>query len=577
MAVTLTQQEVEERIEYVREALKKNGKDFVGWNKLGANDPIQNRKTGGERGISQASLRRFIKRHAEKSNDKELLQLYLKHTDLSNKEKEEGNNPVVFFTDYKNKVDVKRPVFISVQHMTEPNRVFLDRFKQFIKEEKRDSVFVIPMFPERANFNEKPQPLPSLIAELEKVCKQVFVVDDNFVLNENAAVINVYQYPQAKDPLRGLDGFARGVGITVVGGTKLALRGLAKRGPDPAFMCSTGALTEPNYLNSRVGAIAKKEHNYSFVYLDITDSHHFSNLNTVEYKAGSGKLYYNDKVIDSNGVREARPYAVTLPDIHATADTRKNYTYVCEEAAKVNPQNSFFGDLLQGDSVSMHNSDDLIDLQDRVRRGVTITSEIEECEFFIEEALRLMPRTIHHAVRSNHDQWLERLVRKLRTALNIVNPSDYRILCKMFVWMCEYEGDVNLLELCLREKSYATWKQSWDKYRKNLVFLNEGDDVEYKGVILSMHGHDGVDGARGSNQSYNARGLKINKGHDHKVEIRGGIYSTGTCLPRFHGYSNNTGSKKMVELSTWGMGLAILHKNGTRQMKVLWRRVDKEK
>ena len=558
MAVTLTQQEVEERIEYVREALKKDGKDFVGWNKLGANDPIQNRKTGGERGISQASLRRFIKRHAEKSNDKELLQLYLKHTDLSNKEKEEGNNPVVFFTDYKNKVDVKRPVFISVQHMTEPNRVFLDRFKQFIKEEKRDSVFVIPMFPERANFNEKPRPLPSLIAELEKVCKQVFVVDDNFVLNENAAVINVYQYPQAKDPLRGLDGFARGVGITVVGGTKLALRGLAKRGPDPAFMCSTGALTEPNYLNSRVGAIAKKEHNHSFVYLDITDSHHFSNLNTVEYKGGSGKLYYDSKVIDSNGVHESRPYAVTTPDIHASPASMPNIEYLVDEMKEIKMQNIFSGDVFDGESVSRHNKNDILKLVKRIEDGVTIKSEIGCVKRYFKLINDTMPNTIPYCVRSNHDQWLDIAAREHRQYFNFISPLDAGTLGLMvhLVFDC---GVKNLLEFFIKEEN------------KRVAMLGERDNVEYKGVILSMHGHDGVDGARGSNQSYNARGLKINKGHDHKVEIRGGIYSTGTCLPRFHGYSNNTG------LSTWGMGLAILHKNGTRQMKVLWRRVDRMK
>jgi hypothetical protein len=87
--------------------------------------------------------------------------------------------------------------------------------------------------------------------------------------------------------------------------------------------------------------------------------------------------------------------------------------------------------------------------------------------------------------------------------------------------------------------------------------------LKIHGVELAMHGHRGVNGARGSLAGLVKTGVKFIIGHVHGPGIKFGGYAVGLMAKLRHGYN------KKPDLSNWLHTMCLVHGDpcgGKRQL-----------
>ena len=480
----------------------------------------------------------------------------------NNRRKKEGvvedvyEEPVVMTTTFKKlDHDFKKIIAISCQAKTNTNRTFLNNLKLYIKHNKIDGVFVIPMFGEVVNFKEKPVVEKTIIEELESASKKVkvVVVDNNFILNKNVSIGNAYQRPQKQNPLLGLARVSQHAGLTIFGGTKIGLETIGTTKEFPRVITSTGALTKPNYLNSSPGSIARELHKYGFVTLDLTKDGYL-NFRTVEVDGNS--IYDLTKRYHKGEVTNIRPTALSTPDIHHTQACPKRLSKLEDYMTILNAEKIFYHDLLDCLSISHHDNNNLYKLFKKAKKGLTFEREIKDTCAYLNKMVSKFSLANHYIVRSNHDAHQDKWAEELKTSVDRTNPVDYPWLAFMFFKKCWGDDDINLFEECWKHLGY---------HCDRLKFLKTKETVKIGDVILSCHGYDGVNGTKGTPQGFERTGVKYTIGDKHSPKILGNIYVTGVTInPLSNGYWTNNG------LSGWLNACVIQHENGTRQMIIIY-------
>ena len=100
------------------------------------------------------------------------------------------------------------------------------------------------------------------------------IIDSDYKLNDKIWIKDYKVKPQAIRPLTGLEALVKGDKSTIIAGTKINLRAVPNSNTRMAkILMTTGAITEPNYnLNHRVGRIAKADHEYGAIIVEIVNN-----------------------------------------------------------------------------------------------------------------------------------------------------------------------------------------------------------------------------------------------------------------------------------------------------------------
>ena len=99
-----------------------------------------------------------------------------------------------------------------------------------------------------------------------------------------------------------------------------------------------------------------------------------------------------------------------------------------------------------------------------------------------------------------------------------------------------------------------------DSYN-NVRALGVEESYIYNGIEMSLHGHKGPNGSRGSIKSFGRLTMPNVIGHSHTPGIKWGTYQVGISCGMKHGYNQG--------LSSWAYASVTINDRGIRQMILL--------
>ena len=371
-------------------------------------------------------------------------------------------------------------------------------------------------------------------------------------LNKNLAVLgDIKIQPTAVEPLTGLEGFT-GAESTIVGHTKLALRMVPTPGHKlPKLMTTTGACTRKNYSDTRAGKHGDFHHTLGACLVEIEGPYFW--LRQLNANSRGEFTDLGTRFTPTTIKRAPRPAAVSFGDTHVRFRDKsvERATFGPRGlVASLRPRRLVFHDLLDSYAWNPHHRGNPFNAIAKQRSGFgDMESEVNEAIAYARDMTPAWAKGF--IVRSNHDDMLTRGIIAndwktdplnaefyLRTALAMVRAT------KMGHGGTEYPD------------AFSYWVGQ--AKLKNVRCLGPREALVVAGVLLSLHGDDGPNGARGSLKNLRRIGAKVVIGHSHTPGISEGGMQTGT--------SSILDPEYVGPVSSWAHAHAITHEDGKRQL-----------
>ena len=357
--------------------------------------------------------------------------------------------------------------------------------------------------------------------------------------------------PTAKNPLSGFAGITEPGIDVIIPAVKIALQCTAAlKGGQVKRMFSTGAITKRNYITRKAGAVAATEHNIGALVVD-TRKDGPAIVRQLELMHGCNGFYDGSRYYSVNGVSEVSDVtAIQFGDIHAEKMTDENLKMVLSLIAEYNPKNVILHDIMDFSSRNHHNIKDCAFMFAQSTNGNTVENDIQVVADTIDAIAAKCPMI--HVIESNHDlainTWLKNTDFK-------ADPINAWVYLKCMLALYEHiaksgNTDFNMLE-------YAC-KNIGNMENNNVVFHDTDESVIIAGVEMGIHGHTGINGAKGSPASFRSLGVPMNTGHTHTPSINGACYTAGVSGSLEMGYN--------VGPSSWQLAHIVTYDNGQRQV-----------
>lgn len=332
-------------------------------------------------------------------------------------------------------------------------------------------------------------------------------------LNNNISILaDVKIQPTSSQPLQGLDGMT-GDHSSIVGHPRLELKTVPVMNPKkPKLLFTTGAITKPNFTESKAGAKGSFHHSLSFAIVEIKDSDtYFFRQVPVTNEGEFIDLFYHVKNGKVN--KEKDISAVVLGDIHvAHCDPRVTDITLNDLFKKLKPDKVFLHDVVDGQSISHHNNKDPFLLHKLELEGKNdLGKEIDD----VVKWLKPFEKYDTYIVASNHHFHLDRFLcendfRHMNNFKNAIPYMEYSLI------KLQNKAPNGILAYIIN-KHYPKFK-----------CLNYNDVIKVNGWLLSNHGDKGANGSRGSVSQFSKLSTKNISGHNHSPTRIGGAISVGT-------------------------------------------------
>jgi hypothetical protein len=353
----------------------------------------------------------------------------------------------------------------------------------------------------------------------------------------------------AMNPLTSLESLTKDKS-GIVGHSRLALKSIATPNhKHPKIMYTTGAITQPNFTDSKQGKIAEFNHSYGGLIVEIAeDRFHVRQLVCM----ANGSFCDLDKEFTPDGVRDApRPMTLVMGDTHwvkMDADVYKATFKSMLPALK--PHYLIWHDLYDQFTRNHHTIDNF------VSRFAKLGLDEDDVKVEVDTTLQgLVDHTpddcLSVVVSSNHDRALQTWLLKSDFKKDIKNAKFYvDLTSKMFGHM-----KANNYESI---DPFVLYGRDFVGDNPNIKFLNPDESFMLCGVEFSMHGDRGANGSRGSAQGLSKINVKSVIGHSHTASIVGGCWQVGTSTAQLE-YS--VGSP-----SSWSNTHCLQYYNGKRTL-----------
>jgi hypothetical protein len=352
-------------------------------------------------------------------------------------------------------------------------------------------------------------------------------------LNNGISVLSdIPIQPTASSPLLGLEGMT-GEHSCVVGHPRMELKTIpVMEGCRPKIMFTTGACTNSNYTSSKAGKKGEFHHSLGFAIIEIKDDETFFFRQVGAKENGEFiDLFYHVK----NGIikREIDVEACAMGDIHvAHVDNRVVDITLDNLFKKLKPKKLFIHDIIDSESISHHNLKNPFILHKQEMDGSnSLQKEIDDMLEWLEQIKHYNV----YIVKSNHDTHIDQFL----------ESSDWRK-------MATFKNALPYMELATArlkgEAPNGVVPYLINKRFPKFKCLTDDCNVTVKGFLMSVHGHMGASGSRGSLQQYSRLSTKSVTGHSHSIGRIGGAVSVGcSCKLRvsfnksFSGWINSHG------------------------------------
>lgn len=447
---------------------------------------------------------------------------------------------------FTEKAECTRYVITSCQNNATVNEEFLDSLQNYC-ERKNARLLVVPII-YRANdhheikYNIQERINYTLVTHKMKIHSEVFIMGSfNFL-------------PTSVNPLQGLDSLSKGDTL-IVPSPQLRMRSMAvSSNRHPAILHTTGACSNPEYTNTKVGEKALFNHSYSAVLIEIDTDNDFhirvlsSDIDGIFNDIGTN--YYPD-----GSVKNENPIALVTGDEHAifACPDVEMATYSGENSIvkTLQPQYVVRGDVLDCFAVNHHTRKDTLKnigknlfglnrIEDELKTTVEYIRRTSQCGNF-ENIL----------VASNHNDHLTEWMSHIDIKQEPWNA-------KIYFWLMYHT--VASMKQCdtgvTHENPFKIYCESIDL--ENTRFLGRDESFRIADVELSIHGDKGASGQRGSIAGFSNLADKVVVGHSHTPGIIGGAYQVGTSSRLKLDYTSGP--------SSWLNCHCLVYGNGKRQL-----------
>jgi hypothetical protein len=352
--------------------------------------------------------------------------------------------------------------------------------------------------------------------------------------------------PTATDPLSGFEVFA-GSSSCIFGHARRALRCVATT-TTPKVFYTTGSITIPNYTQSKAGKKAEPHHVIGALMVEVADDGIF-HIRHLTWREKLGGFLDLDRLYTARTVKKApRAASLMLGDLHSGSVDEQAFEAGHEQALVLRPRVIATQDTLDFAGRSHHRQS----FRDRyATRDASV-------EFEVFSAARLLAQIAewgegdHDVVElfSNHNDHLSRWADEHDPKRDPRNDPYFCALRRRAYEHFDATGKwPNMFEMEAKLTK---------GFPENVRFLGQDEPLEIAGVGHQYHGHQGINGARGSLLGFSRLGSKVNLGHSHTPGIRDGAWQCGTTSKMRLGY--NAGP------SSWAAANIVTHEDGCRQM-----------
>lgn len=343
--------------------------------------------------------------------------------------------------------------------------------------------------------------------------------------------------PTAETPLSGLNSLT-GLESCIFGHPRVHFDSLPVLDGYPnKILMTTGAVTKPNYTDTKSGKKGEFHHSYGFVVAEL-DGEYFHVRQVTASEDGSFydlDVLVDDCIIVENQVAEAMIFG----DVHIGDHDEDALSLSIDTAKKLNVNHVILHDIFNGKSISPHDNKSPFELLRKEQEGLDdLVSEMSEVVDFFEQNSDID----FIVVRSNHDIWLDRWLNDTDWRKSN-NKMAYLKLASEMASDTEGKGALNVI---LRINNVS-----------NAYCLDLDESFNVNGFELGIHGHQGAGGSRGSMIQFKNLNTKNVTGHSHVPRRMNGALSVGTLTKLRLGYNKG--------LSAWMQSNVIIHSNGKAQ------------
>lgn len=440
---------------------------------------------------------------------------------------------------------VKRFVITAAQNATPVHEPFFEALRRYCEHNDAELV-VIPLRYKNptSRWSESQENLEQWANEL-----QPYLYNQRKKLNENLVLLaDIKTQPTAVNPLSGFESLTHGES-GILGHTKLQLETIATPSHRyPKILTTTGAVTLPNYTDSKAGKKGEFHHALAACAVEIIGKK-FSlrQLNATK----DGSFIDLDVAYHATGVEKApRASALVFGDTHrAVMDTAvENVTFGKGGMVDVlDPEHLVFHDLHDGISTNHHTKrDPFAQVAKRVGLLHLVREEVIQDVMWLARVCHGRSGVL---VASNHDDFLARWLREQDWRSDPENAEFYLETALHLVKEIKSGNDT--------PHPFTYWVE---RLRGNAPIrcLKRDESFALNNVELSLHGDKGPNGSRGSRKNLRRIGVKTIIGHSHSPGIEEGCYQTGTSTPLRLDYNQGP--------SSWMHCHCVLYGNGKRSL-----------
>lgn len=441
---------------------------------------------------------------------------------------------------------IKRYVITSCQNNATVNEEFVSSLNSYCSINGATLLIVPILYRPNDHFEIKYE-IPEetnykLVTHKMKIHDEVYVMGSfNFI-------------PTTVNPLQGLESLSKGDTL-IVPSPQLRMKSLAVSSTrHPALLHTTGAISNPEYTNTKVGEKALFNHSYSAVVVEIDSDNdfHIRVLSSDE----TGEFYDLDTRYFPDGRTEAASIeALVTGDEHAifACPDVETATYTAEDSIVrvLKPKFVVRHDVIDCFSISHHTRKNLIN---KISKNIFKQNNLEDelqitCDYINRTSECFDGQNI--IIASNHTDHIVEW-------LNNIDIKTEPWNAKIYFWLM-----YKIIESMKKTDIGSTYDNPFEIYCneygvKNTKFITRDKSFMVAGIELSHHGDKGMNGSRGSISQFSNISEKTVIGHSHTPGIIGGAYQVGT--------SSRIKLEYTTGLSSWLQTHCLIYSNGGRQL-----------
>lgn len=345
-------------------------------------------------------------------------------------------------------------------------------------------------------------------------------------LNDNLVVVgDLKVQPTMTDPLSSLEALTHGES-GIFGHTKLRMKCVATpQSRMPKIMTTTGAVTQPNYTDSKAGKKGEFHHVLGAVLVEVESKSkfHLHHINAT----GDGTFIFRRRMYHPDGtVTEApRDKAMVFGDAHYRfADPAVvNATFGKGGLVETHdPEVLVWHDVLDAYAMNPHHVGNPFIRKAKHSAGFHVAEE--EVRETVEWIERMNGERLSYIVPSNHDNMFSRWI--IREDWKDLEPENMEFYLETALQMARStrmsETGAEYLD------PFGYWVKRLTSGSPRIVPMHVNESLVIEGIECGYHGDQGPRGARGTVKNLSTIGVKVISGHGHSPAIQDGHVRVGT-------------------------------------------------